>query len=190
MYSLFIDTHMNKIVIVLFKDGKILKKLERDSVQSHSVLVIPMIRDVLKSICLAIEDLNDLIVVNGPGSFTGVRIGVTIAKTMAYTLNIPIRVISSLETLVASIDTKESKIVSLNDRNGYFVGSFNEDNKLVGDYIYLSNAEYSEYALSNIVINKVTDIDYEKVFCFAKQKEATNPHLVNPLYIKKIEVQK
>lgn len=190
MYSLFVDTHMNKIVIVLFKDGKKLKKLERDSVQSHSLLVMPMIRDILERSSLVVEDLNELIVVNGPGSFTGVRIGVTIAKTMAYTLNIPIRVITSLEVLVASIDTKEAKIVSLNDRNGYFIGSFDEFGKLVGDYIYLSNIEYSDYILNNKVVKDIIEIDYEKVYKFAMQKDAINPHLVNPLYVKKIEVQK
>lgn len=189
MYSLFIDTHMNKIVIVLFKDGKILKILEKESVQSHSVLVMPMLKEVLERYNLLAEDINEIIVVNGPGSFTGVRIGVTIAKTMAYSLNIPIRVISSLELLVASINSKEVKNVSLNDRNGYFIGRFDECNKLVGDYIYLSNTEYKEYILNNTVVNNI-DIDYELVYKFANKKEPINPHLVNPLYVKKIEVQK
>ena len=55
------------------------------------------------------QKLDEIIVVNGPGSFTGVRLGVTIAKTLAYTLNIPIKTISSLE--VSSISNNAQKSI-------------------------------------------------------------------------------
>ena len=76
-------------------------------------------------------------VVNGPGSFTGVRLGVTIAKTFAYTLEIPIKTISSLELKAVSL-VEKNKIVGVKENNGYYIGIFDEDNNLMrrreGDY--------------------------------------------------------
>ena len=82
MYSLFIDTHNELIKIILFKDGKILTDKEKMSNMQHSVYTMPMIEEILKENNIESSNLNEIIVVNGPGSFTGVRIGVTIAKTM------------------------------------------------------------------------------------------------------------
>lgn len=190
MYTLYIDTHMHNVIIVIYKNGKLLQKIEKDSNQSHSVLTMPAIEEILQANNIDIKNINDIIVVNGPGSFTGVRIGVTIAKTMAYCLNAPIRVISSLEVLVASIDDKSPKIVAINDRNGYFVGVFDENDNLIEEYKYLSNQEYNIFKQTNMVIDQKIITDYDKIYEFAINKQPMNPHLVNPLYVKKIEVQK
>ena len=111
MYSLFIDTHDKDIVITLFKDGKVLSSNIKTSERHHSDFTMPMIDNILKDNKLNVHDLGELLVVNGPGSFTGVRLGVTIAKTLAYTLNIPIKTITSLETLAISNDSKQDKLV-------------------------------------------------------------------------------
>jgi len=99
MYTLFISTYDKLINISLLKDGKLKSTIEEISKQNHSILVMPMIDNILKSNKITTSDLNEIIVVNGPGSFTGVRIGVVIAKTLAYTLNIPIKTITSLECI-------------------------------------------------------------------------------------------
>lgn len=187
MYTLLIDTHMTNVVIVLFKDGKIVNKISEFSNQSHSIITMNSIKNVLDN---NVRNINDLIVINGPGSFTGVRIGVTIAKTMAYCLKVPIRVVSSLEVILSNVEGNRAKTVALNDKNGYFIASFDENDKLLGDYQYLSNKDYNVYKETNNVIDNIEDINYEKVYNFARKKEVLNPHLVNPLYVKKIEAQK
>jgi len=190
MNTLLIDTHMNKVVMVLFENGQVIKKIEEDSKQCHSVITMPKLEELLNSCDLDIRNIHEIIVVNGPGSFTGVRIGVTIAKTISFCLNIPIKVISSLEVLAANVDDNCSKTVALNDRNGYFVGKFDKNNLFVDDYLYLSNQEYLGYKQDNKVFDDIKSVDYEKVYRFALSKENINSHLVNPLYVKKIEVQK
>ena len=92
MYSLYIDTHDKEIVLCLYKDGKVLDKNIKNSTRNHSDYTMPMLKELLDNIGITVKDLNEILVVNGPGSFTGVRIGVTIAKTLAYTLNIPLNV--------------------------------------------------------------------------------------------------
>ena len=190
MYTLLLDTHFSKVTIVLYKDEKVIAKEEKESNQSHSIITMPLLEEILKTNKLAIRDINELVVVNGPGSFTGVRIGVTIAKTISYCLNIPIKVISSLEVLASNVESSTNKIVALNDRNGYFIGEFTSINKLVKDYFYISNAEYREFIKQNSVYDNISVIDYAKVYDLIKETDVVNPHLVNPLYVKKIEVLK
>ena len=83
MYSLFIDTHDIEIIIGLYKDGKIIDSVNVSAPRHHSELIMPNIRDIIANNKIDVKDLREILVVNGPGSFTGVRLGVTIAKTLA-----------------------------------------------------------------------------------------------------------
>lgn len=190
MYTLLIDTHFSEVLLLLYKDGKIVYKIKEESKQSHSILTMPLLKKMLNEKNVNIKEINQLVVVNGPGSFTGVRIGVTIAKTISYCLNIPIKVISSLEVVASNIECVGDKIVAINDRNGYFIGKFSNDNVLKEEYFYLNNKEFVEFSIKNTVYIGNFAIDYEKVYGLINSKKTINPHLVNPLYVKKIEVQK
>ena len=183
MNTLFIDTHDSHIILAIFKDGTILSSSEKTSERSHSNDTMPMLKKLLNDVNLSVHDLNDIIVVNGPGSFTGVRIGVTIAKTLAYTLNIPIRTITSLEMYAVSNNTNSNKLVLMHDLKGAYGAVFTKDNKLVDNYFYLSNADLKSYLEANNieVVNNI--INLEKVFDFSRTKETTISHKVNPIYI-------
>ena len=184
MYSLFIDTHYKNVLIILFKDGKILIKNEVFSLNKHSEVAMPAIDSVMKEANVDVSVLNDIIVVNGPGSFTGQRIAVTIGKTMAYCLNIPIRVIDALTIMAISIDSSE-KIVALEDRNGAFVGKFDVNNNIIDSLQYINKSSYIDFKEANNVIVDL-DIDYEKVYNYVSKLNSLNPHEVKPLYIKGI----
>lgn len=186
MYSLYIDTHAANIELCLYKDGKIMKTSIKESVQQHSVHVLPMIKALLDEFKLKPKDLDLLLVNNGPGSFTGVRIGVTIAKTMAYTLHIPIKTIDSLVVKAISLNEKE-KYVSLVDKHGAYVGHFDEENKAIEKYRYISTKEYEESSKQHTYVDNV-EIDYEKLYEYATTIKETPAHAVNPLYVKNVEV--
>ena len=176
---LFIDTHLNDIVIILYDQHKIIKKIVNNQMESSKILM-PTISEVIGD-----NKIESIIVVNGPGSFTGVRLGVTIAKTLAYTLNIPIRSISTLKCM--AISTKGTiKNIAFNDKNGYYIGCFNEN---INDYFYLNNSDYIEYKKNKEIIENI-EMDYEKIIEEVLNWEPINPHLVNPLYIKKLDVDK
>ena len=185
MYTLYIDTHTDKICIVIYKSDKVLVVNEKETHQNHSITTMPVLIESLKKANIEIEDIDEIFVVNGPGSFTGVRLGVTIAKTLAYTLNKPIKTISSLLVKAVSFEHQEINIIE-REKNGVFIGTFDSENHLIGEYQYLKNSEYEK---STKDIEDVS-IDYEKVYAYLKGEESTNPHAVNPLYVKRIEVQK
>ena len=188
MYSLFIDTHSAKIIVVLYKDGKVFCNETLDTNNKHSVATFPLIKKVFDENSLTVNDISEILVVNGPGSFTGVRIAVTIAKTMAYSLKVPIKAIDSLKILAINTPSKDDKYVAIPDRNGAFVGLFNKDNKDI-NYSYYSKSDYELLCSNNEVFEEdKVQIDYEKVYDYLNSENAMNPHFVNPLYVKGLSV--
>lgn len=188
MYTLFISTFNELITIGLLKDGKQIDILEKTSNRNHSVYVMPMINDILNNNDIKANYLNEIIVVNGPGSFTGVRIGVVIAKTLAYTLDIPIKTITSLLAYAVSCTKDDNKLSIVSDLKGKYIGYFDKNNELLTDYIYLNNKEYDKYIIGkeqNIIT--CDKFDLEKIYNYLKDKSNINPHLVNPIYIKGID---
>ena len=179
---LFIDTHDELITIGLKHKDDLLVKTQ-ESEYSHSVYVMPMIESIFKENNLDIKDLEKIVVVKGPGSFTGIRIGLSIAKTIAYALNIKINTISSLTAYLISNETEENKKAVIEDNKGYYISVFDKDNNVVIPEFYSEedNYEYKE-------VSKNLDID--KIISYVSNFESENPHFIKANYIKKIEVEK
>ena len=180
---LFIDTH-DELITVGLNNGEELYLKTQESEYSHSIYTMPMIESLFKDNNFNVKDLKKIIVVNGPGSFTGIRIGLSIAKTMAYALNIDINTISSLTAYLISNNNGEKRRAVIEDNKGYYISVFDEnDNNIVPEF-YSENDEYSEYKTveSKLDVNKIID--------YCKDMKSENPHFVNANYVKKIEVEK
>lgn len=187
MPKLFIDTHSEKVLIAIVCDDKTYKK-EATSNRSHSEVVVPLLDEILKEASIDIKDVKEIIVVNGPGSFTGVRIGVTIAKTLAYSLSIPIKTITSLEMFGVS-STCEFDLVTIADSKGIYSARY-EGGKY-SEFIYQRRADYEEYVKKNeykVLEGEIVNLD--KVLAYVENEEHVNPHKVNPIYIKEIDALK
>lgn len=187
MLSLYIDTHSEKIIFALYKDEKILKTKIISENKDHSSICMPELIKFLEEQKIEIDEITDIVVVNGPGSFTGVRLGVTIAKTIAYTLSIPIRTITSLETLIYQYP--EDIDIAIEEKNGYYIGTWHKEAKKVDNYRYFNKNEY-EILKKTTKIVEPTEINFDYLMNFTHRKDIMNPHAVNPLYVKKIEVEK
>ena len=179
---LFIDTHAELITVALkTKDNLYIK--QKESEYSHSIYTMPMIEEIFKENNLNVNDLKKIIVVNGPGSFTGIRIGVSIAKTMAYALKIDINTISSLTAYLISSDLKENKKAVIEDNKGYYISVFDKNNSPIKEEYYCEedNEDYKEVDYK---------LDIEKIIDYLKDNKSENPHFVKANYVKKIEVEK
>jgi len=148
MYTIYIDTHFINLVIALFKDNVLLEKKEFES-GKHSECTINLLNELLNNKNISINDLSEIIVINGPGSFTGVRIGIVIAKIIGYTKNVKIKTLSYLEAM--SLNYDNDVILGMKDRNGVFVGEFDKSHNLLKDYYYLSNKEFENFDKSVIL---------------------------------------
>ncbi len=185
MLTLFISTYNDYVLIGLLKNGKKIDEVCELSKKGHSTLLVPSIDKILKDNNTDSKDLNEIIVVSGPGSFTGVRLGITVAKTLAYTLNIPIKEITSIEAIASNI-LEENKIITINDPKGKYIGKF-INNKLK-DLIYLKEEEALKYLSDNkLPIFNTEKIDIEKMYTYTKDLPTIPAHAVKAVYIKEIE---
>lgn len=111
MKILALDTSCKTAMAVITDNGKIIAGIQLHDEKTHSVKLLPAIEYILSAADLKENELDAIAVTNGPGSYTGLRIGVTTAKTYAYTLNIPVIGINSLEALAASVDVGNDNII-------------------------------------------------------------------------------
>ena len=96
MISLFLDTSTKYLCIGIAKDHKVIYKLQQEAAKQQSELTIPFLSKALNENGLTLNDVDEVNVTIGPGSFTGIRIGMCIAKVLASMKNIPLKAISSL----------------------------------------------------------------------------------------------
>jgi len=104
MKILSIDTSCKTAMAAVSEDDTILASVQILDQKTHSVKMLPAVASILSSAGVVPAELGLIAVTNGPGSYTGLRIGVTTAKTFAYALGIPLIGIDSLEALAAACD--------------------------------------------------------------------------------------
>ena len=197
MITLFIDTSNQDVSIALLKDGKVINKITKSIPNEHSKYAVSYIDEVLKKSEITPKEVQSIMVVNGPGSFTGVRIGLTIAKVYALLNDIKVTLISSLKCLAIG-NNKNKYILSLiNARNdNYYIGFYDNN------YNDVINEHFGNIEEVNDIINKYDDVlvvsnnsgndnvkvinelDIESIYNYYKDKDKVNPHMVLPNYLK------
>lgn len=99
MNILAIDTSNQVLGIAVLRDGQIIGEMITNVKKNQTSRLMPAIHQLLKDIEMTPDQLGKIVVAKGPGSYTGVRIGVTTAKSLAWALSIPVVGVSSLEVL-------------------------------------------------------------------------------------------
>jgi len=190
MTYLFIDT-ANSFIISIIKDNKIIYYKNDVSNSDTSSKVMPIIDEAFKGSNLTINDIDKIVVVNGPGSFTGIRVGVTIAKTISYSLNKPLISLSELE-LLATTNTNSDYVVPIIDaRRGYVFGAiYDKDlNTYFEDSHILLDELKTKLPNNSVFVDNCDNIDLIKLINKHESDEPINPHTLNPNYLKKTEAE-
>ena len=149
MKVLAFDTSSKALSLAILEDKQVLAETTINIKKNHSITLMPAIDFLMASLDWTPKDLDRIVVAEGPGSYTGLRIAVATAKTLAHTLNIELVGMSSLLALVPR--QQEGLLVPLMDarRNNVYAG-FYENAKPVMPEAHLSFAE---------VLEKVTDAE-------------------------------
>ena len=185
MISLFIDTSLSDVSIALIKEEKLISCIHNNIPGEHSIYVTKYIEDILKDNNLSPENIDELVVVSGPGSFTGIRIGVTIAKMFAYLKNKRIVSITSLQA--RAIGNKSDYILSLIDarHDNYYIGLYDKDyNKITEEFNSTSKVEELKQKYNPLVVDPSNKYNIEEIIKYCKKMPGENPHAVNPIYLK------
>lgn len=202
MRYLYIDTSSSFLYTSIIENDNIIDFISEDYGQRLSEVTLPKIVSMFKENSLNPNDIDKIIVVNGPGSFTGIRIGITIAKVFAWSLNIDITTITSLEAMALSSNDDVIHVPIINARRGYVYTAIFDGNKMIMEPQHIKFTDLEE-RLSNIksyefISNDEFDINIKtkqyspnflKIIDNFKGKKSINPHLVNPNYLKKTEAE-
>ena len=136
MLILGISTSSNIASVALSKDAECIKELNINNNKTHSETLLPLINELLSETNIKLQDINLIACDNGPGSFTGIRTGISTVKAITESLNIPVIAVSSLEGLAYNIHDSEC-ICSLIDarNNQVYCGLFDSNHTLIGNYM-------------------------------------------------------
>ncbi len=107
---LFLDTSTNTIRLGLAKDSQLVAEHSWESKFRHSEELLPTLEKFLKKSKVKLNNLRGIIVVSGPGSFTGLRVGIATANTLAFILGIPVVGIKSSESKALSPELLKNKL--------------------------------------------------------------------------------
>ena len=213
MKVLAIDTSSKLCSVAILEDTNLIKKLELDNGLTHSETLMPLIQQLLKECDLTLNNIDLLVSDIGPGSFTGIRIGIASCKAFSDSLNIPCVGISSLEVLAYNIknDGIICSTIDCKNDNCYFAlyelknGLYNVLQEPcampVDDVLNLLGTQYSSNSISfvgdgisneklcNFYTNNADLNNFEKVPCSYLNIENKVGEDILPLYLKKPQAQ-
>lgn len=132
MIWLGIDTSNTPLSVALVEDGQLLIEHTDSFKTTHSVAAMPTIERIMKEAGITPDQLSAIAVAKGPGSYTGIRIGMTLAKTLGWSLNIPVYPVSSLAVLATPGKWFDGLTVSVMDarRQHVFAGVYDKQTVL------------------------------------------------------------
>lgn len=202
MKILYLDTSSSFLYAGIVDNSKLISCTNKQLNKDLSTYALNEIRELFNNCNIIPQDIDKIIVVNGPGSFTGIRIGLTIAKTMAWSLKKKITTISSLEAMALSHSDSDYYIPVIDARRGYvYAGIYDKqyNTTLKDQYIKLDKLVEHSQKISGIKTFISNDSfafkiqpyrpDILKITNFYKDKAEVNPHGIDANYLKLTEAE-
>ena len=209
MKVLAFDTSSKALSLAILEDKQVLAETTINIKKNHSITLMPAIDFLMTSLDLTPKDLDRIVVAEGPGSYTGLRIAVATAKTLAHTLNIELVGMSSLLALLPS--QQEGLVVPLMDarRNNVYAGFYENENPVLPE-AHLSFAEVLEQvkdaeqvtfvgevgAFAEQIQERLPQANYQETLpnaanlaLWAWDKEVDSLHDFVPNYLKRVEAE-
>lgn len=203
MKILSLDTSSKNAIVVITEDEEKIIELNNKEEKTHSQKLMPMIDEVFQKSNLSLNDIDLIVCCLGPGSFTGVRIGIATAKAFADCKNIPVVGVNSLEVLAYSLG-EEGKICALIDAGhenayvGYYEISKDERGNLQTiqedlTFLNLTDEKLKEIQKQYKIANSsnigsgitIAKIGYTKY----QNGKSGNSSILSPVYLRKSQAE-
>ena len=193
MYTVLLDSSNTSLTVGLAKDNVLLESVSYEAWQSQSEHMIPELDNLLKKYHVDRKEIEDVVVAIGPGSYTGVRIAITIAKTMATALSCKVYEVSSLR---CQKDKNRPSVCVINARSGRSYFGVYEGEKIIVDDCIMTNDKVIEYTNSHPdysvcgnasylgIEGKKPDIARELLNLKPFVKASLNALAIKPVYMK------
>ena len=216
MKILSVSTSSNIASVAISEDDKCILELNIDNNKTHSETLMPLVSELFKKTNLNLSDINLIACDVGPGSFTGIRIGIASIKAIAESVNVPVISVTSLEALAYNIENIDCKtICSLIDarNNQVYCGIFDKGYNLQEEYIaddinvvievlnkYKNIVFIGDGAITHKDLLKIKDFTYEN-FIHSKniakcayrkyiKGKLDNADTIIPLYLRKSQAER
>lgn len=193
IYTIILDSSNLDLSVGLSKEGVLIDYISYSAWQQQSEFMVKELNELLDKYKVKNEDIKDIIVSIGPGSYTGVRIALTIAKTIAFALGVPIYPISSLQIQKCG---NSPSICLINARgNRSYIGVYQGNNIIIKDSIW-TNEEVLNYIKEHNDYIVCGDLKYlgiegyksnvllEALSCKSSLVKADDALLIKPVYLK------
>lgn len=200
MISLFLNTSIDFLSVAIVKNGVVLDSSYTKLNNDLSKITLSTIDGMLSGLGISKRNINEIVCVNGPGSFTGLRIGVTIAKVWAYSLGLDVVPVSSLFTMATGV-SGDYIVPIIDARRGFvYAGIYDRNYNVVMDDCYISfdllkdkvsslegDVCYVSSSDFNDSICYVPDI--ERLFKYLDRSKACSSFSFVPNYLKRVEAE-
>jgi tRNA threonylcarbamoyladenosine biosynthesis protein TsaB len=191
---LVIDSATKYLYIGLFSGLQDIGTFYEEGHNDHSVKLMTVIEQLFQKNNLKISDLDEIIVGIGPGSYTGLRIGVVVAKMFGWNNNIPVKTVSSLALIASSVEEKTLIVSEIDARRGNsFLGLYENDGKslkLVEKEQLTNLKEYQSLLQNDFVTVSFGKPNMVKILHSNLLKEVKDIHQLNPNYLRMTEAER
>ncbi|MDE6614079.1 MAG: tRNA (adenosine(37)-N6)-threonylcarbamoyltransferase complex dimerization subunit type 1 TsaB [Clostridia bacterium] len=188
MNILAVDTTSENMVIALSKNDEIFSRIGNAESKRHNSLILPMIDEVLEEAKIALGDVDYFACVVGPGSFTGIRIGVSSVNALAFALSKKCVSITALEELAFGNNYKDFYCAIDCRHDNFYYARFDTD---YTNIIEMGEITLQELEKKDKVIVKDKPSDPKALIEIAKYKINANKfEILAPLYLKKSQAER
>jgi len=192
MITILLDSSNTNLSVGIARDNLLLEYISYEAWQRQSEYMIPELDKLLSKYNVSRDEIKEVMVAKGPGSYTGVRIAITIAKTIATALDAKLYAVSSLRVQKAC---KNPSICLINARSGRsYIGVYEDDKVLLDDQI-MKNEDVLNYIKEHPNYSVCGDVKYlglegvisnniQEMLNLQNVLETVNPLSLKPVYMK------
>ena len=188
MKRLVLDTSNKYLYIAVIEDEKIIKECIKEGNNNHSETLIKVLEETLKEVKLNINDIEEVYVGRGPGSYTGIRVACTFAKVFTFIRQKKLFSFSSLDLLLTTNLQKGIIVCQIDARRGFSfakVFEVTDEIKVIKEEEFIETSKLEE-EFPNATFITNASYNYNPKLLFAKNlvKEETNIHQFVPTYLR------
>ena len=188
MYSLILDSATKNLYICLLKDDKVLEEIYIKGQNDHSKNIVSKLDLILKNSNITPNDLDEIIVGYGPGSYTGVRMAVTVGKMMAVFLKKPLYTISTLKLISSNLEGKVLAMIDARRGNSFAsIIDMNTNSYTVKEGMY-PNLDLFNMPHDNVVTGE--DFKVNPLYVLKNKVKVEEPTLLEPNYLRETEAER
>jgi tRNA threonylcarbamoyladenosine biosynthesis protein TsaB len=190
MKRLMFDVSTNVMYVAYVREQDVRDFSIRIAKRDHAKYLVDRIDQLLKRNRISLDQIDEIIVGIGPGSYTGIRIAVMVAKMLAYTKNIPLKTISSLLFMTSGYKTKVAAMLDAR-RGNVFCAVYDQGKTIIEDGLRTMTAfnQMSPYVDAESVFIDEMSYEVDASVIIAHAKIVEDIHALVPNYLRKTEAE-